>query len=72
MRSIIARVRGFEYIAEIKPIAAPAGCFSLAVYSTWDQGKAPATERRVAQLNLTAEGLGALRELVDASLGSEG
>lgn len=71
MRSTITRVGGFEYTASIERITAPRGLYSLAIYSTCDQAKAPAAERRVVQLNLDADGLRALRDLLDAALASE-
>lgn len=70
MRTIITRVRGVEYIASIERIKAPRGLHSLSIYSTWDQAKAPAAERRVVQLNLDAGGLRALRALIDDALQS--
>jgi hypothetical protein len=69
MRSTITRVGGFEYTASIEPVRAPQGLYSLAIYSTWDQAKVPGAERRVMQLNLDADGLRALRELIDDALG---
>jgi hypothetical protein len=64
----ITGVDGFEYTASIERIKAPHGLHSLAIYSTWDQTKEPAAERRVVQLNLDADGLRALRELIDGAL----
>ena len=68
MRSTLYREHGFAYAAELRPLAAPAGVFSLTVYSTWDHAKQPDAERRVLQLNLDAHGLAALRGLIDTML----
>lgn len=71
MRSTIARVSGFEYVAEIERFVSPAGHYSLGFYSTWDQAKAPTDERRIAQFNLTVQGLQALRAVIDDALREE-
>jgi len=69
MRSTITRVGGFQYTATIERVDAPLGLHSLAIYSAWDQAKAPAAERRLVQLNLDDVGLRALRRLIDDALG---
>ena len=68
MRSTLYREHGFAYLADLRPLAAPLGVFSLTVCSSWNQAKQPDAERRVLQLNLDAHGLAALRNLIDSVL----
>jgi len=71
MRTFISRTGGLQYTASIERLDAPRGLHSFAISSTWDQAKTPTAERRVVQLNLDADGLRALRDLIDGSLSVE-
>jgi hypothetical protein len=72
MQSTIARVGGFEYVARIEPIGAPTEMFSLSILSTWSLAKVLGAEQRALQLNLDADGLRAMRRLIDGALRSVG
>lgn len=70
MRAHIVATEAFRYTAEICRLEVPAGDFSFKITSTWLCAKDPTAERTTLQLTLDAEGLRALRGIIDAELRS--
>jgi hypothetical protein len=67
-QTIIAGNPGFDYIADIRRLQVPAGTYAVSVYTRWSGAKDPAQQRCVLQLTTDADGLKALRALIDAGV----
>lgn len=70
MRAHIVATEAFRYTAEIRKLEVPAGDFSFKITSTWLCAKNPTAERTTLQITLDAQGLRALRDLIDAEVQS--
>ena len=65
MKAHIVAAEAFRYTVEVRPLAVPAGIYSFAITSTWLGAKDPTAERTAIQITLDADGLMALRELIN-------
>ena len=68
MNAHIVATEAFRYTVDVHRLAMPAGSYSFAITSTWLGAKDPTLEHTVLQMTLDAEGLMALRDLLDAEL----
>lgn len=68
MKITISQSAGFKYEAEIDPLPAQPGKYTLAVESTWVQALGPEAARKVMQITTDTQGLGKLRDLIDSQL----
>ena len=68
MKAHIVATEAFRYTAEIRKLAVPAGSYSFVITTTWLGAKDPLAEHTAVQLTLDAEGLTALRDLIDAEV----
>jgi hypothetical protein len=67
-QTIIAGNPGFDYIADIRRLQVPAGTYAFSVHTRWSGAKDPAQQRCVLQLSTDANGLKALRALIDTEV----
>ncbi len=68
MKARIVTTEAFRYTVEVQKLMIPAGGYSFAITSTWLGAKDPTAEHTAVQMTLDAEGLTALRDLIDAEL----
>ena len=68
MKASIVATEAFRYTAEICKLAVPADRYGFAITSTWLGAKDPTAEHTAVQITLNAEGLVALRKLIDAAV----
>mgnify|MGYP003383263332 CR=1 FL=1 len=68
MKAHIVATEAFRYTVEIHKLALLAGSYSFAITSTWLGAKDPTAERTAIQITLDADGLMALRELINAEV----
>jgi hypothetical protein len=68
MRTTLVDRADFVYVADLEPVPAPAGLYSLRISTVWRQAKVPTDERVGLELLLDRKGLEALRELVEGQL----
>jgi hypothetical protein len=68
MKARIVAAEAFRYTVEVQKLQAPAASYSFAITSTWLGAKDPTAEHTAVQMTLDAEGLTALRDLIDAEL----
>jgi len=72
MHAAIVATKAFNYTAEIRPLAVPAGTFHVAIRSQWAGAKDPAATQSAFQTCTDRTGLLALRELIDQVLAAGG
>jgi hypothetical protein len=68
MRTTLVDRADFVYVADLEPVPAPAGLYSLRFSTVWRQAKVPTDERIQLDLLLDRQGLEALRGLVERHL----
>ena len=68
MKAQIVTTEDFCYTAEIRKLAVPAGSYSFAITTTWHGAKNATAEQTAVQITLDADGLMALRDLIDAEV----
>jgi hypothetical protein len=67
-QTIIAGNPGIDYIADIRRLQVPAGTYAFSVHTFWSGAKDSAQQRCVLQLSTDANGLKALRALIDTEV----
>ncbi len=68
MRANIVATEAFRYTVEIRKLAVPAGSYSFVITSTWHGAKEPTAEHAALQITVDADGLMALRDLINAEV----
>jgi hypothetical protein len=68
MKSVISEFAGFKYTATLDHVEATPGAYALTISTTYDQARQPAEARTALKLTLGAEGLQALRAVIDDQL----
>lgn len=68
MQSVISESAGFKYTATLDHVDATPGSYALTISTTYDQARQPTEARTAFKLTLGAEGLQALRALIDDQL----
>ena len=68
MGTSIAQSKDFSYLADVRPVSALPGKYSIEFRSQWGGAKDPTAERLLLQLTLDRQGLVALRDLIDAKV----
>jgi hypothetical protein len=68
MRTTIIDRADFVYIADLDPITAPAGHYSLLLSTIWRHARNPEAEHLRLDLVIDREGLIALRGLIDQAV----
>ena len=71
MKAQIVATEDFRYTAEIRKLAVPTGSYSFVITTTWLGAKDPTAEHTAVQVTLDADGLTALRDIIDAEVNSE-
>lgn len=64
----IVATEAFQYTAEIRKLTRPDSTYSFSITSTWLGAKDPTAKRTVLQITLDAQGLLALRDLIEAEV----
>jgi hypothetical protein len=70
MRAHIVATEAFRYTAEIRKLDRPDCGYSFSIASTWLGAKDPTAMQPVLQITPHAEGLLALRDLIEAEVQS--
>jgi hypothetical protein len=68
MRINIIDRADFVYIADLDPVSAPAGHYSLLLSTIWRHAKNPQAEHVRLDLVIDRDGLLALRQLIDQAV----
>jgi hypothetical protein len=68
MKAHIVATQAFRYTAEIRKLERPDCGYSFSITSTWLGAKDPTAEHTAIQLTVGAQGLLALRDLIDAEV----
>lgn len=71
MKAQVVTTEDFRYAAEIRRLAVPAGSCSFVITTAWLGAKDPLAEHTAVQMTLDAEGLMALRGVIDAEVRSQ-
>ena len=68
MKARILATQAFRYTAEIRKLERPDCGYAFSIKSTWLGAKDPTAMQTVVQITVDAEGLLALRDLIEAEV----